>query len=284
MQDLRRQIETALRERVVGLEPVGRGYTPAQRVRISLSGGGTLFAKRGTTPATVAWLRQEKRVYETLVGSFLPRYLGWIEDEYPTLLIEDLGHAHWPPPWRQAEIDQVVATLPRLWQSSLPDLPKLHEHPRVYDGWQQVAAQPEPFLALGLASEAWLAAALPVLLGIDGAQVVRGESLLHMDLRSDNLCILQDRVVIVDWNLICTGNPQVDLGFWLPSLEAEGGPPPEAILPQAGAIAGLVSGFFAARAGLPTIPDAPRVRQVQQDQLRYALPWAVRALDLPPLR
>jgi hypothetical protein len=45
----------------------------------------------------------------------------------------------------------------------------------------------------------------------------------------------------------------------------------------------LVSGYFAARAGLPTIPSAPRVRDIQRAQLGKALPWAVRALRLPPL-
>jgi len=43
------------------------------------------------------------------------------------------------------------------------------------------------------------------------------------------------------------------------------------------------AGFFAARAGLPEISDAPQVRTVQRQQLETALPWAARALDLPPL-
>ena len=72
------------------------------------------------------------------------------------------------------------------------------------------------------------------------------------------------------------------LGLWLPSLAYEGGPEPEQILPDAPEVAAWVSGFFAARAGLPQIPDAPRVRWVQRRQLATALPWAVRALGLPP--
>lgn len=58
---------------------------------------------------------------------------------------------------------------------------------------------------------------------------------------------------------------------------------PESILPDAADVAAAVSGFFAARAGLPQVLDAPRVRWIQQVQLKMALPWAVRALDLPPL-
>jgi hypothetical protein len=69
----------------------------------------------------------------------------------------------------------------------------------------------------------------------------------------------------------------------LPSLHYEGGPPPEAILPGAPEVAAWVAGFFAARAGLPIIPDAPAVRRVQREQLSTALPWAQRALGLAAL-
>lgn len=276
-------IEAALGKRVANLRPIGRGYTPAQRLVVSFADGSSLFAKRGTTPDTVEWLRRERRIYETLAASFMPHYLGWIEDNYPILLLEDLSHAHWPPPWREDQIRDVVDTLPSLWGSSLSDIPKLVDLMGKHNGWLQVAADPVPFLSLGMASASWLDAALPTLLAIDSAQVVDGDSLLHLDLRSDNICFQDDRVVIVDWNLVCLGNPRFDLGFWLPSLEAEGGPPPEAILPDAGEIAAIVSGFFAARAGLPLIPDAPNVRHIQQVQLRSALPWAVRSLGLPSL-
>jgi len=49
-------------------------------------------------------------------------------------------------------------------------------------------------------------------------------------------------------------------------------------------VAALVAGFFAARAGLPWISDAPRVRLAQRQQLSTALPLAIRALELPPLK
>lgn len=71
----------------------------------------------------------------------------------------------------------------------------------------------------------------------------------------------------MDWNFACVSNPRLDLGFWLPSLTYEGGPSVR---------------LSAARAGLPGIQDAPRVRVVQRQQLEIALPWVARALDLPP--
>ena len=88
--------------------------------------------------------------------------------------------------------------------------------------------------------------------------------------------------MLIDWAEACCGNAALDLGAWLPSLAFEGGPLPEQLLPDRPEIAAWLCGYFAARAGLPTIPDAPRVRQVQREQLGTALPWMVRALALPP--
>jgi thiamine kinase-like enzyme len=145
-----------------------------------------------------------------------------------------------------------------------------------------VAADPAPFLSLGIGSTAWLEEVLPVLVAAEARCLPAGEALCHWDLRSDNICLAGGRVVFVDWNLACRSNPRLDLGFWLPSLAFEGGPAPERLLPDAPEVAAWVAGFFAARAGLPGIPDAPRVRQVQREQLSTALPWALRALGLPP--
>src|SRR6185369_11270682 len=125
--------------------------------------------------------------------------------------------------------------------------------------WQRVADDPAPFLSLGLADDRWLDAALPSLLEYEAQCSTAGHSLTHFDLRSDNVCITPRGAIFVDWNNACLSNPKFDLGFWLPSLEYEGGPEPERILPDAPEVAARVSGFFASKAGLPEISDAPRV-------------------------
>jgi hypothetical protein len=284
--ELTRRIEAVAGKTVMEIRRIGigRGYTPALRLLVSFWDGASAFAKVGTTPLTSGWLRQERHVYETLTGPFMARYFGWDDDETnPILLIEDLSQGYWPPPWNDSQIRTVLDSLPAMWNSSFPNAPQLADLTWVFNGWRQVAENPEPFLSLQMASRAWLDAALPTLLAIDSGAVAQGESLLHLDLRSDNICLVANQAIFVDWNLVCVGNPNLDLGAWLPSLEAEGGPPPETILPGAGEIAGILSGFFACRAGLPIIPDAPRVRRIQLVQLKTALPWAVRALGLPPL-
>jgi aminoglycoside phosphotransferase (APT) family kinase protein len=138
-----------------------------------------------------------------------------------------------------------------------------------------------PFLRLHLCSHGWLDQALPILLAASEAVVLAGDALMHLDVRSDNLCLRGGQAILIDWNWAVIGNPELDVAAWLPSLHAEGGPAPEEILPDHGPLAALLSGYWASRAGLPPIPDAPRVRELQLMQLRVALPWAARALGLP---
>ena len=90
-----------------------------------------------------------------------------------------------------------------------------------------------------------------------------------------------ERTRLIDWNLARSGNGRFDVAFWLPSLRLEGGPEPWEVLPQAGALAAAVAGFFASRAGLAPPPGAPTVREFQRAQAEVALRWTVRELGLP---
>jgi hypothetical protein len=124
---------------------------------------------------------------------------------------------------------------------------------------------------------------LPDLLAATDRCEVRGDAFLHLDTRSDNICIRDGEALLVDWNWASVGNAMVDVAFWLPSLFVEGGPAPAEILPDAGELTAVVSGFFAPVSGLPPPAGAPTVRALQLAQLKVALPWAVDVLGLPPL-
>jgi thiamine kinase-like enzyme len=282
--ELQARIERLLGAKVEAMRQVAGGYTPALRL-LCQTALGSFFVKVGTTPLTSQMLRREMRNYQLISGDFIPQLVAW-EDaaEAPLLILEDLSTAHWPPPWDEQKVARVLAQIHLMHNTQAPLESFAQAHPAFGSAWQAVAADPGAFLALGLADESWLKIALPLLLAAENACSTEGSSLTHWDLRSDNLCLLGNRVMFVDWNLACLSNPQLDLGFWLPSLAAEGGPEPERVLPHAPEVAALVAGYFAARAGLPEISDAPRVRWVQRQQLKTALPWVVRALQLPPLK
>jgi hypothetical protein len=287
-ESLVRRIEALVSpRRPVGWRRVRRGYTPAERWVVQLDDGSSCFLKIGVDQMTAGWLRDEHNLYSRLDASFLPRLAGWDDDggAAPVLALEDLSDAHWPPPWTETNVAWVRETLASVRATAADFVPSIRVYGRSHltEGWLTVRQNPALFLSLGLCSSEWLQHAAIRLDARSRNAPLGGRDLVHLDIRSDNLCFAGDRVVIVDWNHACRGNGLIDLAFWLPSLHAEGGPPPEASLPDAPDWAALVSGFFAARAGLPLIPSAPQVREIQLFQLRTALPWAVRALGLPPL-
>ena len=286
----REQVAKALRK--LRSEPVGwravvhGGYPPARRWVVTLGDGSSAFVKVATDELTASWLRDEHVAYSVMRGAtFMPRYLGWADDgEHPVLALEDLSGAHWPPPWEPRHVDAVLRTLTELAAATPPEGTPFAEHDAldVAGGWAEIADDPSSFLGLGLCEPAWLATHLAVLRAAAEDAPLRGAALLHFDVRSDNICLRDGRATLVDWNMMTIGNPQIDVAFWLPSLEAEGGASPEAVLPDADPrLVSAVAAFFCARAGRPAIPDAPRVREIQLTQARTALPWAARALGLP---
>jgi hypothetical protein len=224
------------------------------------------------------WLRDERAAYAAFEGSFVPQVLGWADGARPLLILEDLSlGAHWPPPWRPGDVDAVLAALNEVAAAQVfAELPRLADE--AMGGWPAVALDPEPFLRLELVSRAWLDAALPRLVDAWEGTPFDGDSLLHCDVRSDNLCVRDGRAIIFDWSHARIGNPESDVAFWLPSLALEGGPQPDAF--GVDGFAAFVAGFFASHAGLPPPEGAPHVRGFQLAQLEVALPWACRVLGL----
>jgi hypothetical protein len=275
-----------LRAAPVAWDPVTTaGYTPARRWVVTVANGLTAFVKVATDQGTASWLRDEHLAYSILRGaSFMPTYLGWYDDgEAPVLALEDLSSATWPPPWTpeaiaavRAALDEVHATAPYDGLPSADD-----DHLGLREGWNEVAADPAPFLALGLCSADWLGRHLRPLDESARAAPLGGDALLHLDVRSDNVCLRRGAALFVDWNWVSVGNPDVDLAAWLPSLHAEGGPAPDEVAPGHGELAAALAGFMCSHAARPPIPAAPGVRRVQLEQARAALPWACRELGLP---
>lgn len=263
------------------------GYTPARRWVVTLEDGRSAFVKVATDELTASWLRDEHVTYSVLRGApFMPAYLGFSDDgTSPVLALEDLSGEAWPPPWDRRGVDAVRSCLELVAATPPPEAT-----PRAADdaheiggGWDEIARDPSPFLALGLCSGGWLDRWLPTLRAAAADAPFAGEALLHFDVRSDNICLRGHGAVLVDWNITTVGNPDLDVVFWLPSLQSEGGPTPDEVLPDADArLVAACAAFFCARAARSPIPSAPRVRGVQLAQARTALPWASRRLGLPP--
>src|SRR5688572_25099813 len=190
-------------QELISVEDVaGRGYTPARRLRITFADGSTAFAKVAVNESTAEWLAAEHVVYSQVEGDFLPRFLGYDDGDPALLLLEDLSGAHWPPPWSDGQIAAVSGVLDKLatiWPpQGVPTVEVYREE--LTSGWGLVEQDPGPFLSYGLCSREWLADVLPPLRDSAERAPIAGELLLHFDVRSDNIALIGERAVLVDWN------------------------------------------------------------------------------------
>ena len=272
-------------ERLLGSRPVAwyhraGGYTTNERWSLDLTDGRRVFAKMAMREPLAGFLRDEHRNMSLFDADLRCAIVAFEDGEHPLLILEDLREARWPPPWEPGDVDRVLATLERVWSLPTAGLPAPERFD--IDGWIEIAADPNGFLSLGIASQDWLDACLPTLVDAEQTASFEGDDFVHHDVRSDNMCFADDRVVFVDWNWAIRASRTIDLSGWLPSLRLEGGPLPEEVAPGLGREAAYISGYFARNAYLPPPPTAPYVRKFQLRQLRISLPWACRELGLPP--
>jgi hypothetical protein len=252
-----------------------RGYSVNEHWTVGFADGTRAFLKVGSIEPSPQWVRDERNVYATVDGPFMPRFLGFEDGDAPLLVLDDLMPARWPPPWRDGDVELVLAALGEVAAADVTGtLPRAEEAHG--NDWREVERDPAPFLSTGLREEAWLERTLQAMIAAADAAPVHGDSLCHCDVRSDNLCLKDGRAVLVDWNHARRGNPQYDIAFWAPSLALEHGPPPDEL--GVDEFAAHVAGFFAARAGLPKPAGAPTVRNFQRAQAEVALDWAERVL------
>jgi phosphotransferase family enzyme len=268
-------------ERLLGLEAEAwaqvtrKGYSLNEHWTVRFDDGTRAFLKQGEVDPSPQWIRDERDVFAAVGGAFMPRFIGFEDGDAPLLMLEDLMPARWPPPWRDGDVELVLGALAEVAattvRGTLPRVEEVHGN-----DWYEVQRNPAPFLSTGLRDDAWVEHTLPRLLEAADAAPVHGDSLVHCDVRSDNLCLKDGRCVLVDWNHARLGNPKYDIAFWLPSLVLERGPGPDGF--GVDEFAARVAGFFAARAGLPKPAGAPTVRDFQRVQAEVALDWAERVL------
>ena len=248
-----------------------------------LSDGRKVFAKVASDELTASWLRDEYRVYQGLRAPFMPELLGWDDDgDRPILVLEDLSGGEWQQSWTDDKIKHVLRTLESVAKSKPPAaMPLLEDMRPDLASWSLVAAKPEMFLALKLCSKQWLESALPVMMDCDAKADLSGSELVHLDVRSDNICFLGDRTILVDWNWARIGNAELDAVAWAPSVTVENGPAPETFMHADPKLVALIAGYWAYRAGMPPLAPGSLVRTLQLRLLEVALPWAAKLLKLP---
>jgi len=282
-----------LRERVaraLGREPVDwrkphTGLSRAERFVLRFGDGSGAFVKAAVDDGTARWLRVEHEIITSMEAEFVSRVLAWQDSGgLPLLVTEDLSGAYWPADqtpvhWKRGQVEQLLQTLREVGAS--PPLPSLPPAEASFaPKWSALAAEPEPFLALGLCPEAWYREAVDGLLAAEATVEPGGEGLLHGDVRSDNLCFLGERVVLVDWSNAARGNPEQDLATLLGTLPLEGGPEPAEVMPGGGGWAAYLGGLLAWRAAHERLAPTWFVAVLKRIAAIH-LAWATRSLGLP---
>ncbi len=272
---LRGIVTTIVGQPVRSLDPIpgAGGYTPAIRRAATLADGTAVFVKAAVDDGfTRGALAAEIAAYAAIgERAFAPTPIGGSDD---VLVLPDLRRAHWPLPWREGDIDRAKAMLAELAIAPAPAaLPTLEQTQGfALRAWSDVAREPTRLLALALCSPQWLDLALPLLLEAEGRGALEGDALVHADVRSDNICLLDATkdgarwqtgdghgVLLVDWNNACRGRPDFDAVCFAETVAAETGRSPDELLPDADpALVVMVAGYFAANAPLPIIAAAPR--------------------------
>lgn len=97
------------------------------------------------------------------------------------------------------------------------------EYGGLFRGWRTLAREPDDGL------DRWSRDHLDEFAELEQAGTAHcaGETLLHTDLRADNMLLTGDRVVIVDWPYACRGAAFVDVALLAPSVALQEGPSPE---------------------------------------------------------
>jgi len=267
------------------------GYSPGTADRVRTADGRRAFVKaisRTTNAHSVELHRREIHVTGSLPeGVAVPRLRGSYDDgEWVAMVLDDVEGRQPHTPWGAGELDRVLRSLDAmaaaLTPSPVPDLPAATaSFGADLAGWHLLAADPPPDL------HPWAAARLDALREQADRAVaaLAGETVVHLDIRADNLLITADGAVfVVDWPHACVGPRWLDRLLLLVNVRLHGGHDVDALLRRIAvdsgadeadlrAVLAAMAGFFYEYARRPPPPGIPTVREFQRIQGNALIEW-----------
>jgi aminoglycoside phosphotransferase (APT) family kinase protein len=290
-------IEENLGGRVVETLDQAGGFSPGLATRVRAENGARAFVKAASqdlNPITPDIHRREARVAPALPPDAPVSHLVWVYDEgedgWVVLAFADVD-GHIPAcPWEPDELRRVVDGIVRMHAALTPcpiQLPTAGSHFATgLRGWSRLTGDER-----GL--DAWSRTHLTALAALeaDAPHATAGETLLHLDLRADNILLTEDDIVVVDWPNASIGAPWVDMLCMAPSVTLEGGPDPETFVAmhpavrdadprKVDAVLASLTGYFTRQALQPDPPGLPTLRAFQAAQGEVCRLWLAGRLGL----
>lgn len=283
-QTLRADLEAMIGGEVTSATSQAGGFSPGVASRIRLGDGRRLFVKvagESLNPVTPRLFRQEAEIAAQLpVAVPTPRLLdvydhsGWV-----ALVFEDIDGRTPDLPWREHQLQLVIDATTELATTLTPtplELGRLPDDGPSFAGFSELATAKASGVELD-DLDPWTLRNLESLAALhdNWATATAGETMLHLDLRADNILIRGETVMFVDWPHATIGAEWIDLLFLLPSVALQGGPQPWDIFDssQLGrtadpdavtiALAGL-AGMGTAYGRRPDPPGLPTLRRFQR--------------------
>ena len=295
--DLPAGVRAALEERlgapVVEASNEPAGYSPSFAGRCRLADDRRVFVKAVSAdqnPVSPVMLRHEINVTRGLPSiAPAPRLVHAYDDGHWVAAVFDEVDAR-PPrqPWDDAELVAVLAAVDGLASVLDPcpitGLASLEDtFGRELTAWRTLAGATRVPTWL----DVWSAANLDRLAQIEAtvADATRGDALVHLDVRADNVLIGSDGDVwFVDWANATRAASWVDAVLMLPSVTLQGGPDPATALPMTSvptcaepdavtALVVAIAGYFTFSGSLPSPPGLPALRAFQAAQGEVACAW-----------
>jgi hypothetical protein len=275
----------------------GEGFSPGAASRLTLADGRGAFLKAvssAANPHSPDLHRREAAVTAALpAGAGAPELLASYDDgDWVALLLTDVEGRHPALPWQLPDLGRVISALDGLHDKLTPAPPGMRpvreQGPLTFTGWRQLAGSGGGALTVGRAGglDDWSVRNLAGLADLESRwpAAAEGDTLLHFDVRADNVLLTAGGVVFVDWPWACVGAPWVDLVLFAPSVAMQGGPQPEWVLAssRAGAAAdaesvaamvAAVAGHFTWQALQPAPPGLPGLREFQRAQGKPSRAW-----------
>jgi Phosphotransferase enzyme family len=284
---LRQAIEAEVGAPVTGVESRTSGFTPGLASVLTCEDGSRHFVKAASTKAQRMFAeayREEARKLEELPAEAPAARLLW------TLDVDDwfaLGLEHVPArqprrPWRQDDLDASLDTLELVADLLTPapaglGLDDIATDFAAFPGyWDHLRTHRPDLPHLEEAAE----------LAGRYREVVGGNTLVHTDVRDDNILIRPDgSAVLCDWNFPCVGAP------WLDTLLLMVGPRGDGLDVEAMLAArrltrdvpaesvdiflALITGYFLRQSDEPVPPTSPHLRDHQRWQGEVCWDWLV---------